>query len=39
MRSTSDGLIIKERASGESDKLLTGLTEERYLYAPRAFAR
>jgi hypothetical protein len=29
MRSTSDGLIIKERASGESDKLLTVLTADR----------
>jgi len=29
MRSTSDGLIIKERASGESGKLLTVLTADR----------
>ena len=29
MRSTSDGLIIKERAIGENDKLLTVLTADR----------
>ena len=29
MRGTSDGLIIKERAMGESDKLLTVLTADK----------